>query len=260
MSVPWVTPAALSPSTTPAPDMVEMGAALSASVATMIGLADATGRRSLQRVIGASEIGIECDRQLAYKMTGTAAVNRPDPLRAIVGTALHMWLRQAYDRLDGGSGRFVTETRLEYRGIPGSADCYDRNLKMVIDWKSSTLKKIADLKRQGVPQTYVVQAHTYGAALAQRGEDVRFVALVFIPIDGTLQGIWSMVIPLDRGIADAGVDRVNTLRDVEPSTVACTPSRLCGWCGWYAPGATDLAVACPGKRDTNNGRTMAEPA
>lgn len=221
---------------------------LSTIVGTLIGLADSTSDRSLQTSLGASEIGAECDRQLVYKLNGIPAVNRPDPLRAIIGSGLHLWLAQAIEKVDRGAGRFVVERRVEYRGIKGSADCFDRELHVVIDWKSSTLKKIADFKRQGVPRPYEVQAHTYGAALADRGEDVRNVALVFIPIDGTLLSIWSWVVPFDRTIADAAVDRVDTLRGRDPATVTACPSRLCGWCPAYSPNSADLSVACTGRK------------
>lgn len=249
MSGPWVSCPPLPPAD-PAPEPDADSAALSATVASLISLADSTEHRSLQSEIGASEIGWSCPRRAAYKLSGTPAVNRPDPLRAIVGTGLHLWLEHAFARLDGGSGRFVVEQYLSYHGIPGKADCYDRFLHVVLDWKSSTLKKIGDLKRHGIPEGHLIQANLYAAALIDAGEDVRKLAIVFIPIDGTLDQIWSFTATPDRTIADRAVARVDALRGKDPADVPARPDRLCGWCAAYSPTSTNLSIACPGKKET----------
>jgi hypothetical protein len=213
--------------------------------------ASATSPRSLQVSIGASEIGGECDRQIAYRAAGTPAVNFPDPMRTLAGIGLHLALAEAFRRLDAGSGRYLVEERLVYRGIPGSCDLYDRRRRMVVDWKSILLKKAAHVRHDGPPAKYVTQGQLYAAALAERGEDVQDVAIVWLALDGTLADLQAHVTAYDRAAADAAVDRYEAIRAHAsldgPQAVEPSPTRLCPWCAHHRPGATNHAVACPGQ-------------
>lgn len=50
--------------------------------------------RSLQRAIGPSEVGIECDRRLAYKLLGHPERDGGDGWLPTVGTGVHSWLEE----------------------------------------------------------------------------------------------------------------------------------------------------------------------
>ena len=58
---------------------------------------DAKKPRSLQTTIGPSDAGTECSRKLGHKLAGTPKVNTfTDPWPAIVGSAVHAWLDNAF--------------------------------------------------------------------------------------------------------------------------------------------------------------------
>lgn len=241
-----VPPAAVPPP--PAIDLPSM--VLKESLADAIWMAEHSTARSQQKAVGWSGIGDACARKLTYQLSGTAVSNRPDPLKAMIGTGGHLALASHFQRLDGGSGRYATELALSYRGIPGTADLLDRRRGVVIDWKFKPAAKIKRLIREGVEQLspgYVVQAHGYGTALKAAGENVSAVALAFIPSDATLAEIHVWSAPLDATVADAAVDRLEALRGFTPAQIPPRPGPLCGWCPFYRPGwAGDLDQACPG--------------
>nr|WP_237418441.1 PD-(D/E)XK nuclease family protein [Actinomadura rayongensis] len=146
--------------------------------------------------------------------------------------------------VDGGAGRFLVEHRVSYRGVSGTADLYDRRERLAVDWKTTKKAKIRALRRSGAaPRNYVTQLQTYGAGLAAAGESPERVALVWLPVDGTLSDVHAWVTPYDRAVADAAIDRLESLRGLTPAAVAASPSRLCEWCDWYQPGGGD---GCPG--------------
>jgi hypothetical protein len=211
--------------------------------------ASVTSPRSLQPTLGASEIGGECNRQMAYRARGVPAVNQRDPMRMLAGTGMHEAMAELYRRLDGGSGRYLVEQHLVYRGIPGTVDLFDRRRGQVIDWKSVLSSKLKDVIRNGPPRKYVTQVQTYGAGLAEAGERVESVAVVYVCLDGELSDLRAFTYPFDRSAADDAIDRYNTVAAQAAqgiSSVGANPTRLCPWCNHFRPGSKDVAVACPG--------------
>ncbi len=220
--------------------------ALEAALRSLVMLGAVTSPRSVQATLGSSEAGYVCDRRVAYKLAGVPAANMRDPLRALVGVGVHSVLASIFYRLDATAGRFLVERALSYRGIPGTVDLFDRFTKTVVDWKSTTAAKLKRLRHEGPTASYVVQTQLYGAALAAAGEDVRHVALAFLPIDGELADLWVWRAPYDQAVADRAIDRIERLAGRAPKDVPATPDRLCPWCHHYRKGSTDLTVACPG--------------
>jgi hypothetical protein len=220
--------------------------ALETAIRSLLFLGSVTDPRSLQVSLGSSEAGHVCQRRKAYKLAGTPTVNFRDPLRSMVGKGVHLGFAEMMTRLDGGSGRFLVESRVEYRGIPGTVDLYDRMTGTVVDWKTTTLAKVKHLRHEGPAASYVTQTQLYGAGLKAAGEDVRTVALLFVPVDGSLDQMWAWRQPFDQRVADTAVDEVESLRGRDPATVPSTPDRLCGWCAHFRYGSTDLSVGCPG--------------
>lgn len=212
--------------------------------------AEATTARSLQSAVGWSEIGDACRRKLAYSLAGASHSNYPDPLKAMVGTGGHLVLAEHFRRLDAGTGRYLVEQKLTYRGVPGTVDLVDCRRRAVIDWKFKPLAKIKRLRREGVPNYapgYVIQAHGYGTALVASGVPVDQVGLAFVPTDGELDDIWVWHAPLDQSIANEAVDQLDALRGTAPQNVPARPGPLCGWCPYYREGwAGDMSSACPG--------------
>ena len=235
----------------PAPPVVDIPSlVLAESVRDTIWMAEHSTARSAQKAVGWSGIGDACPRKLAYQLTDTAISNRPDPLKAMVGTGGHLVMAEHYRRLDGGSGRYATEIPVSYRGVPGTADLLDRRRGVVIDWKFKPLAKIKRLAREGVATLspgYVVQAHGYGAGLRAAGEQVSAVALCFIPTDSVLADIHVWSAPLDVAVADKAVDRLAALRGFSGAQIPPRPGPLCPWCPYFRAGHTGpLDDACPG--------------
>lgn len=225
---------------------------LAAVLSSTIALGAATQRRNLQVELGASQIGIECDRQLSYRLHNTVVVNTAvDPMRSLVGTGVHLLLQEIFTRLDGGSGRFLTEQYVSYRGVPGQADLYDGWLRTVIDWKTTSKARIADYVKNGLPQSYRTQIQIYAAGLQELGLDVRQVAVAFLPYDGPLSGLWTWQAEPDRSIADTAIERVAKLREITPEDAQAIPSRACSYCPYYSPRSTDVRFGCPAKKGTS---------
>lgn len=225
------------------------GAALARWVAELIYQRGITTARSLSRKVGPSGLGTSCDRELAYAALGMPPLNfGADPWAALVGNAIHAWLAELFRDLDGGSGRYLVEQPVTFRGISGTADLYDRRERTAIDWKTTKKNKIRTMRRNGTaPPHYVTQLQTYGAGLAASGERPERLALVWLPVDGALSDVYAWVTAPDPAVADAAVDRLESLRGLPPASVPATPSRLCEWCDWYQPSGG--GEGCPGNSD-----------
>lgn len=211
-----------------------------------------TTPRSLQTPVGASEIGQNCRRRQAYRIAGVPVVNVTDPLKAMVGIGVHAVLAAGLPRLD--PQRYLTEAAVQYRGVPGQVDAYDRWKRWVLDWKTTSAKRIQRYRTEGVPANYIVQINIYAAGVAACfGYAVDLVALVFLPRDGMLSDVYAWTAKPDRSIADEAIDKFDALRQsmisgqLSPAAVDAWPSPLCRYCPNYNPSATDLALACPGK-------------
>ena len=231
----------------PAPDPEAY--ALECALRSLVHIGAVTSERSRQRAIGASGVGELCARQLAHRAAGTRPSNVPDPLRALIGTGVHSAMAGLLVRLDAGSGRFLVEHPVRYRGVPGTVDLFDRLTGTVVDWKTAHLAKLRHVQQSGPPSHYVVQLQIYGAALAAAGETVRALALAYVPLDGTLDELWVWRTTPDPRAADAAINRLNAIVGAElesvarpdPSTVEASPSALCRWCPYYLPGVMQLA-------------------
>lgn len=219
---------------------------LTAIAVSNIELGVRTTERSLQTTIGASEVGHPCERRLVYKINGVAPVNFGDPMRLLVGLGVHQVIESIFDRLDRGTGRFLTEVPVTYRDTPGQVDLIDGYLHVVYDWKTSSRARIAAYRKNGIPPAYRTQVQVYAAGLTEQGYDVRDLAVTLLPHDGALSQAWSWETKPDRGIADAAIDRLLALHDCqEPAAATPTPDRLCPYCPFYNPRAIDVNLGCP---------------
>jgi hypothetical protein len=213
---------------------------------------DAARPRNTQRAFGFSNLGGECDRELAYQAAAVAPVHFPDPLRPLIGTWMHAGLADLFRELDHGTGRYLVEAPVAYKGIVGTCDLFDRVRRTVFDWKG-TVKASRKLRAGGIPSVVnTIQVVGYALGLRAAGEAVESVALVHIPFDGALDDIrvWTSAITpelIDR--TEAAIARANDLVEADPATTKPSPSALCGWCSWHRPGTADLSVACPGDKE-----------
>lgn len=222
--------------------------------------------RSLQKLIGPSEIGTPCDRKLVYKLAGIEESNDPGTRwKPTIGTAMHSWLQDALTaeniRLGDLGPRFYLEFKVdvgELAGEPitGHCDVYDRVTASVIDWKivgPTTLKKV---KSHGVDQTYKIQRQLYGYGWTRRGLPVDTVANFYLPRNGELTAaVWDSE-PYDKSVALAAMDRLRQKKALavafgaKAAAIQSTSDDYCAFCPFFLPGATDLTEACPGHKTT----------
>lgn len=142
--------------------------------------------RSVQRHLGPSELGAECDRQVVAKLAGEPVTNHvADPWPSVVGTAVHAWLAEKFDNENrlNGRVRWLTEARVSPHPLyPGTSDVYDTAEQAVVDWKILGPTSMAKLQSaSGPPQRYVIQLLLYAWGWRNAGFTVRRVAIAGLP-------------------------------------------------------------------------------
>ena len=227
--------------------------------------------RTLQQHLGPSELGVECDRQVAGKMAALPATNHVvDPWPSIVGTACHAWAAEAFtaDNVRKGVIRWIAEHRVTpHPDHPGTADLYDAVERAVVDHKflgESSMAKIRKLP----PRKYRGQLFLYGLGYYRLGLPVdRVVVAAYPRTAATLDGLYvwdhrftdetgaiaSEVLALleeifadttrRRGQADLILSQRARFEDI-PAT---PDGDECYFCPFYRPqAARDSGPGCPG--------------
>lgn len=203
--------------------------------------------RDKQSMIGASEIGNECDYCVANRLLGNKQKANRYWLGAKLGTALHRELEHEEEKYIGGTTdyRFVAlagarvEQSIFLREIAGRIIRSKPDLVLVkehhlIDWKGSSKIKVQKYKLDGVPYQYIVQQTLYAEGLILEGIDIERISLVFINRDGSGDDdVWVHSFDYDQDIADKAWERLSVLaayvdagNDVE--TIASDPK--CWYC------------------------------
>lgn len=224
--------------------------------------------RSLQTDIGPSEVGTPCTRKLGHKLAGTPERSLPPNWKATIGTGVHLWLEEAFDRANlvwaaanGNQGveRWLTETRftvghhLDGTPLEGSCDLFDRLTRTVVDHKTVGPTQLKKYRASGAGNQYRTQAHLYGAGWVARGEAVEHVAIAFLPRNGDLdEAVW-WTEPWDPQVAAQALQR---LHGVEAALAMLGPAAAlaqlpmqddyCSSCPFFRPGSTDPETGCPG--------------
>jgi len=232
----------------------------------VIRTAETGAARSLQREIGLSEIGIDCDRAVAYRLFETEPVNTSrDSWLATVGTAVHVWLADAFEAENQrlGRTRFVVEERVFLTdGYNGTCDLYDTDTSTVVDHKVLGVTSLRKIRDGAIPAHYRTQLHAYGYGHARAGRNVRQVVLACYPRSDNLGGdfggggLYLHAEPYDQQVALQGLDRLSRLTtllaqlnpEAEPSRwalIAAKPGDDCKYCPYRRPGPPD-ETGCPG--------------
>jgi hypothetical protein len=182
--------------------------------------------RSLQKQVGPSEIG-GCRKKTWLKINGYQSTN-PNTLRlsAIMGTAIHTYIQEAFERQDPFKERYILEGEFEYEGLMGHVDMYDKENCEVVDWK--TVKKTNLTYFPSKQQRMQVQL--YGYLLTKNGTEVKTVTLVAIPRDGDERDIVFHSEPYDESVALAGLA---WLKEVQEMTEAPAPEKDAFFCQHY---------------------------
>jgi hypothetical protein len=236
------------------------------SLIEVIRWADEQNPRSKQIAIGPSEIGDPCDRRVAYRLAQMEAVNRTfDPWAAIVGTALHSWLEDAFQAWNGThpGSPWATETPVVLTDfVKGRSDLYHSDWQCVIDHKGAGPDVMRKYRKDGPPPGYIVQVQCYGYGYEKLGIPVRKVALAFYPRAGWLRDLYVWTSDYDRSVAEEALARLSRIatellsadilnRGHRWENVPASPSNACGFCPMYVPdrdpdrGADENG--CPGR-------------
>lgn len=227
--------------------------------------------RTVQTHLGPSELGVECDRQVAGKLAGLPATNHVvDPWPSIRGKALHSHAEGVFsaDNLRRGLLRWVVEQRvtpmLEH---PGTADLYDALEQAVVDHKflgESSMAKV----RKDPPRKYRVQLLLYGLGYRLMGLPVKRVAILAYPATAaSLDGlyVWEhqfsdehynlmpdvaalLLEVFEATEARKGLAEQITAGQLRFEDVPATPDdNECFFCIFYRPqAAKDSGPGCPG--------------
>lgn len=166
--------------------------------------------RTMQQLVGPSEIGTPCDRCLAHKLLGTSQQRGADWLPTI-GAAVHAW---SADALNSQLPEAITEQRVIVgivgdRLIGGTSDIFYRS--RVTDLKvvgANTLKAA----RSSPTVVYKRQVQCYGRGWELAGWDVEEVSILYVPRNSPSLGdaVWWSE-PYDRNVAIETLDRANQL-------------------------------------------------
>lgn len=217
--------------------------------------------RSLQTAIGPSEVGVECDRRIGYKLADVEPVNHRggDGWLPTIGTATHSWLADVFAGKNAklGYDRYLVESRVSIPlpsggELSGSCDLYDTLSDEVIDWKIVGKTTLDKAKRGNVSEQYKTQIQLYGLGFWYQGRDVEQVTIAYLPRNGPLRDGIYVSAPFDAEAAADAVARLESIRTATqllgPSGVAAlrTADSYCSGCPWFSYASKDAATACPG--------------
>lgn len=226
--------------------------------------------RTLQVHLGPSELGVQCDRQVAGKLAGLPVTNHvSDPWPSIRGTALHAWAADAFtaDNAKYGYPRWTVETRVyPHPDHSGTGDLYDLDEYAMVDHKflgETSLNKV----RKKPPRKYIVQLLLYALGWIKAGFPVTRIVLAAYPATKASLDemyVWEHVIePADWDLIDYVWEQTEyrkqwaawivaqdnpqaALRTVPADTKDDRESE-CYFCPFYRPQAAhDAVFGCPG--------------
>lgn len=220
--------------------------------------------RSLQASIGPSEVGHSCARRVGYKLLDVDENPGEPNWKATVGTAIHAWLEDVFNNDNtrqatrtAGLTRWILEATVQPGAILGNpitghCDLYDRATGIVVDWKTVGPTQLTKYRRNGPGQQYRFQAQLYGRGWQMRGQDVRHVAVMFLPRNGELRDHYWWHEPYDERVALEALQRADgialTTQAIGMAALQLLPTAdaFCQMCPYFKARSTDLALGCPG--------------
>lgn len=189
-----------------------------------VALLTAKTERDGQKLIGPSQIPDPCERHVATALLGAEPAPQKYWLGAVIGTAVHGLLE---NRMVGRDD-FIIEQKVfintleGYGDIHGKADLVIPSEKLLIDWKTTTRKKIRELQNfvhgiaratdphsQYTVRKYYGQVQLYMYGLNKAGIAIDKAELCFVSRDGTSENdIWSLPVEYSEEFALKVWDRL----------------------------------------------------
>ena len=199
--------------------------------------------RSQQVELGASSVG-GCRRaawQIIHQKPKTNF--NTESLAAIIGTALHATIAEAMSNIDPFGDDLLIEQGFKTPDLKGHVDLYVKSTKTVIDWKTTTKKKLSTFPSE----QQMMQVNLYGHLLEANGYEVENVALVAIPRDGRMQDVKVWQAPYKPEIAQYGLSWVRDLQEIISPPAPEKSFRFCkDFCEYYNPNAQAEGIGCEG--------------
>lgn len=173
--------------------------------------------RSYQQSIGISEVGSDCRKCVARKLSGMP--KKPEGAwYPFIGTAVHQALEDGFARW---SDDYNLEERLfvhEYKSLKLGGSCdmaavtVDGTL-IVNDWKVVGERALRDASNGKIKDQYRIQAMLYGYGWAQKGHTVTHVALSFLPRDKDLTEAQVVMLRYDEQVAKDALKALEVMID-----------------------------------------------
>jgi hypothetical protein len=199
--------------------------------------------RSLQKDIGPSAVG-DCRRRVYMHLIDAPKINETDSLAAIMGTFIHAGIAEAIKREDPFGDNFMIEQEFSFNGLRGHVDLYIKDLKQVVDWKTTKVKSL----RYFPSEQQKMQVQLYGYLLEMNGYPVEKVTLVAIARDGFSKDIKEYTEAYDPKVALTGLEWIAEVEKAAIDKIPPAPEKdvyFCrSFCSYYdATGAN----GCPAK-------------
>jgi hypothetical protein len=175
--------------------------------------------RSYQQSIGISEVGSDCRKCVARKLSGMP--KKPEgSWYPFIGTAVHQALEDGFGSREW-RGEYHLEERLfvhEYKSLKlgGSCDMAARTVDgtvIVNDWKVVGERAIREAGNGKIKDQYRIQAMLYGYGWRQKGHDVTHVALTFLPRDKDLTEAQVVMLRYDEQVAKDALTALEVMID-----------------------------------------------
>ena len=187
---------------------------------------DASRDRSMQTEVGPSEIG-GCRRKVWYRLNAQPHTNEnQSKLAAIMGTAIHAAIEDAFGSIDPDSKEYLVETEVSFGDMKAHVDLFVPSTGAVIDWKTSKIKNMSYFPSN--QQRWQVQI--YGYLLSKNGYEVKTVNLVAIARDGAEKDVKVHTEPYDEVMALAAL---SWLENVKASPTLPEPEKDQSFCKDY---------------------------
>lgn len=177
--------------------------------------------RTLQELIGPSEVGDPCNRALIHKMMGLPEPEEGPKWQAWVGGCMHTGLQGIFEdwnqrNCPAGDPRFLLEQKVTVGPVgdwllEGSCDFFDTWTGALWDWKTKSKTQHAAARRNGMGPKYRTQFDSYGLGMENAGHRVTSVGGIFLLRDGKLSETYPLWEPYDRQVALDALARANQL-------------------------------------------------
>ncbi len=173
--------------------------------------------RSYQQSIGISEVGSDCRKCVARKLSGMP--KKPDgSWFPFIGTSVHQALEDGFARWPE---HFHLEERLHvhsYKSLELGGSCdmaaiTSDGTVVVNDWKVVGERAIKDAEKGKIKDQYRIQAMLYGYGWVQKGKKVSHVALSFLPRDKDLADAQVVMLRYDEQVAKDALKALEVMID-----------------------------------------------